>query len=121
MRIFVFEGPNNLYPFESGSAAGGYLEAIDVEEEEYVAFGDDGTVMRLSVSDGRVVVTPTAERRPDELRERLRVYLSQTRAEADPALAEDPAALAEFLVELEHPRRRSPWFRRWRGGGGGRS
>ncbi len=75
-------------------------------------FGDDGTVISPSVRDERVVLTPTDEKRPEELRERLRTFLVQPRVAMDPALADDPAALAYLLIEQERARR-WPWWPAW--------
>ncbi|MFI5898211.1 hypothetical protein ACIA5D_49840 [Actinoplanes sp. NPDC051513] len=88
--------------------AEGYFEAIDVEDDEYVFFGADGTVISPSVRDGRVVLTPTDEKRPGELRMRLRAYLEHPRVAMDPALADEPVALADLLMEKE---RASSWPR----------
>ena len=109
MRIYAFEGPHEVYASESLAAAEGYFEAIDVENDEYVFFGDDGTVISPSVRDQRVVLTPTDEKRPEELRERLRTFLVQPRVAMDPALADDPASLADLLIEQEHARRWPRW------------
>ncbi|MCV2490289.1 hypothetical protein OF117_13030 [Geodermatophilus sp. YIM 151500] len=76
--VFTFEGPTELYVHTSVAEAEGYFEAIDVENDEYVFFGDDGTVLRPYVRNGRVVLTPTGGKRPDELRRRLRTYVAGT-------------------------------------------
>ena len=109
MRIYAFEGPHEVYASESLTAAEGYVEAIDVGNDEYVFFGDEGTVVSPSVRDDRVVLTPTDERRPEELRERLRTFLVQPRVAMDPAWADDPTALADLLIEQERARRWPRW------------
>jgi hypothetical protein len=109
MRIYAFEGPHEVHTSESVAAAEGYFEAIDVENDEYVFFGDDGTVINPSTHDERVVLTPTSEKRPAELRERLRTFLGQPRVAMDPTLADDPAALADLLIEQERARRWPRW------------
>jgi hypothetical protein len=111
MRIYAFEGSHEVYASESLAAAEGYFEAIDVENDEYVFFGDDGTVISPSVQDERVVLTPTSEKRPAELRERLRTFLVQPRVAMDLDLADDPAALADLLIEHERARRWPAWLR----------
>lgn len=119
MKIYAFEGPHDVYASESLAAAEGYVEAIDVENDEYVFFGDDGTVISPSVRDEHVVLTPTDDKRPQELRQRLRTFLVQPRVAMDPALADDPAALADLLIEQERLRRwpRWPGWLRFRGSG----
>ncbi len=109
MRIYAFEGPHEVHASESLAAAEGYFEAIDVANDEYVFFGEDGTVISPSVRDEHVVLSPTHEKRPEELRERLRTFLVQPRVAMDPALADDPAALADLLVEEERLRRWPRW------------
>ena len=98
MRIYAFEGPHEVHASESLAAAESYVEAIDVENDEYVFSGDDGTVIRPSVHDDWVVLTPTSEKRPAALRERLRTFLVHPRVAMDPDLANDPPALADVLI-----------------------
>jgi hypothetical protein len=107
MAVFTFEGPTVLYVHRSVPEAEGYFEPIDVENDEYVFFGADGTPIRPSVRDGRVVLTPTVENRSGELRERLRQYLARPGMAMDGARADDPVALAGFLLERERGRRRA--------------
>ncbi|WP_433727924.1 hypothetical protein ACQP2Y_13655 [Actinoplanes sp. CA-051413] len=57
----------NLTVFGSSARAESYLEATDVENDEYVSFGADGTSITPSVRDGRVALTPTVEKQPVEL------------------------------------------------------
>jgi hypothetical protein len=102
-----------VHASESLVAAEGYFEAIDVENDEDVFFGDDGTVISPSVRDGRVVLTPTNQNGPEELRERLRIFLVQPRVTMDPALADDPAALADLLIELADLLIEQERARRW--------
>jgi hypothetical protein len=109
MRIYAFEGPLCVHAKESLAAAEGCFEAIDVENAEYVFFGDDGTVIGPSVQDERVVLTPSSEKRPEELRQRLRTFLVHPRVAMEPALADDPAALADLLIEAERGLRWPRW------------
>lgn len=122
MRIYAFERPyhpvifrrgtvvQEIYACQSLAVAEEFFEAIDVADDEFVFFGDDGTVISASVTDdSRVVLTPTGERRPDELRQRLRSYLTQPRVGLDPALADDPAMLAELLIERQRAQRWPRW------------
>jgi hypothetical protein len=98
VRVFAFEGPYEVHAAGSLAAAADHVEAIDVANDEYVFFGDDGTVIRPSVRGERVVLTATDEKRPEELRQRLRTFLMHWRVAMDPALADDPAALADLLI-----------------------
>ena len=77
----------------------GAFEAIDVENDEYVFFRQDGAVIQPSVDGGRVVCTATEEQGVDELRQRLRTYLSNCREEIDVALAGDTVSFAQLLLE----------------------
>ena len=119
MRVFAFEGPHEVYACESVAAAEAYFEAIDVDNDEYVFFGDDGTVIAGSVQDEHVVLTATDEKLPAELRERLRAYLVHPRVAMDPTLADDPAALADLLIERTRARRWPRWRARLRVGRSG--
>ncbi len=104
--VYTFEGPSVLYVHPSLAAAEGYFEAIDVENDEYLFFGQDGTVVQPSMEDGRVVLTATSEQRADELRQRLRTYLDHS-GELDPALADDTVFLAQVLLDQEREFRES--------------
>ena len=112
MAILTFEGPTVLYVHASVADAEGYFEAIDVENDEYVFFGDDGTVVQPSVRGGWVILTPTDEKRSDDLRERLRTYLVQSSLALDPALASDTVGLATRLLEEERAHSRTGWLGR---------
>lgn len=49
VRIFGFEGPYEVFVLDSLTAAAVEIEAIDVENEEYVFFADDGTLIDAAV------------------------------------------------------------------------
>jgi hypothetical protein len=109
MRVYAFEGPTEMYVSKSLAHAEGFFEAIDVENDEYVFFGADGTVITPSVRLGRVVLASTGEKRPMELRTRLRTYLDQPQVGLDPAFADDPLALADLLINQQRVGHRSRW------------
>ena len=109
--VYTFEGPSVLYVHPSSAAAEGYFEAIDVEKDEYVFFGQDGTVIQPSVEAGRVALTATPEQRADELRQRLRTYLNHS-GELDPELADHTVSLAQLLLDQEREFRESRWLSR---------
>ena len=61
--VFVFARDGDLNVFASLQHAAGWMEAVDVEEDEYqAAFLHDGTVVAAGTSDGMVSLTPTASR-----------------------------------------------------------
>jgi hypothetical protein len=112
MAIYAFEGPNELYVHPSLEAAESHFEAIDVENEESVFFGSDGTLIQSSVRHGRVLLSPTDEQRAEELRGRLRAYLAQPGVALDPGLADDTVALACLLLDREPASAQSGWLGR---------
>lgn len=112
MVIYAFEGSYELYVNESLPDAENYFESIDVENDEFGFFADDGTVIDSAVRDGRVVLTLTGEQRPEDLRTRLRTYLAHPLVAMDPALADDPIALGVLLLERERAREHSGWLSR---------
>ena len=111
MAVYTFEGPSILYVHPTLTAAEDYFEAIDVESDEYVFFGQDGTVIQPLVDSDRVVLTATQEQRVDELRQRLRVYLNFS-GEADPALADDTVSLMKLMLDRERELQESRWLPR---------
>ena len=61
--VFVFDRDGDLNVFASLQHAAGWLEAVDVEEDEYQAvFLHDGTVVSVGTSDEMVLLTPTQDR-----------------------------------------------------------
>ncbi len=107
--IFAFEGPYEVYVCDSVQAAEGQFEAIDVDNNEYVFFGDDGEVIRGRTRDGLVVLAPTSEKRPAELRNRLRTYLVHPGVQLDADLADDPVALGRILLQRQRDRQWPRW------------
>lgn len=108
--VFVFEG-NDLSVHPSLERAAGSVEAIDVDNAAFDFFTEDGTVLRGTTNDQDVTLHETDESRPDELRERLRRYLSHPRVDLDPGLADDPLAAAQTILDREWERRPFKWFR----------
>ncbi|NEM05176.1 hypothetical protein [Geodermatophilus normandii] len=108
LAVYTFEGPSVLYVHPSIAAAESSFEAIDVENDEYIFFGQDGTVIQPSVKAGRVVLTAIPEQRADELRQRLRTYLDHS-GRLDPKLADDTVSLAQLLLDQERAFRESRW------------
>jgi hypothetical protein len=108
--VFIFEG-NDLQVHPSLQRAADAVEPIDVENGEFDFFAEDGTVLvGETPPEGRVVLRPTPERRPDELRERLRRYLSHPGVALDQSLADDPIALAQAVLDREWEQRWFKWF-----------
>lgn len=107
--VFIFEGQDvDVQP--SLERAAGSVEAIDVDNAEYEFFADDGTVLHAETAGGEVTLRPTEERRPDELRDRLRRYLDHPRIRWDVSLADDPLAFAQTVFDQRWQRRSFQWF-----------
>jgi hypothetical protein len=107
--VFVFEGLDvSVHPAIEDAAA--HLEAIDVDNGEYDYFTDDGTVLLGETEDGEVVLRPTQERKPDDLRERLRRHIDYPTVDLDPSLADDPVAFAQAVLDRQWARRWFQWF-----------
>ncbi len=61
--VFVFDREGDLNVFPSMRAAGDWLEAVDVDGDEYsAAFLDDGSVVEIGTAGEAVVLTATATR-----------------------------------------------------------
>jgi hypothetical protein len=107
--VFAFEG-NDLSVHPSLEAAASHVKAIDVNTDVYDFFTEDGTLLRAHAKGQEVALRPTAERRPDELRERLASYLSHPRFGLDANLADDPVAAARTILESAWSVRPFRWF-----------
>ena len=70
--VFRFDG-NDVSAYTSVASAENDAEVYDLRE--MVFFTDDGTVFSTAAEGYAVRLTATNERRPDELRSRLRSYL----------------------------------------------
>ena len=107
--VFIFEG-SDLSVHQSVERAAGYVEALDVDNGEFDFFMDDGTVLVGTTHDQQVTLRKTQDRRLDDLRERLRRYLSDPRVGVDASLADNPIAAAQANLEAEWKRRPLKWF-----------
>ena len=105
--VFVFDG-GDLAVFPTVAAAEGGTEVYDIDRFSY--FTDDGTVLSAVADKYQVRLTATAERRPDELRDRLRAYLQHPLVGLDPGLAEDPVSAAQAILDREWSTRTFRWF-----------
>lgn len=92
----------------SVEAAAAWLEPVDVDDRDDI-FGADGTLYQASVVDGVVRLTATSDKRPDELRRRLRGFLSHPTVGLDPDLADEPSEVAIQLAD----RQRAQTWPRW--------
>jgi hypothetical protein len=110
--IFAFDGPHEVIVSASLSAAEGEFEAIDVENDQFDLFREDGAAIQATTDGQQVVLKVLDDRRLEELRERLRVFLMQPSVTLDPDLADDPRAAALELLRLQ---RKGLWPRwpRW--------
>lgn len=107
--VFIFEG-SDVSVHTSLAAAAGHVEAIDVNDGVFDFFTDDGTVLAAVTLGQQVTLLETDERRPQELRDRLRQYLSHPRLLLDPTLAQDPVAAAQAILHEEWERRSFRWL-----------
>lgn len=98
--VFVFEDSVNLDVFPSLAAAESGTEVYDLQTLVY--FATDGTVLAATAEGYAVRLAPTSDRRADELRDRLRVYLQHSSVALDPCLADDPVATAQMLMDREN-------------------
>jgi hypothetical protein len=101
--IFVFGRDNDCSVFRRAEDAAGELEAPDVEDDEYVAFDDGGTVYRLWATGLDVHMEPTPERDEAQLRARLRRFLDDCQIDAP---NDDMIAIANAVL-------RANWDMRW--------
>jgi hypothetical protein len=104
--IFVIDG-GDVMVFRSVAEAEGGTEVQDIDSFRY--FDAEGTVLEATDDGYRVRLTPSADRRPEELHAQLDAYLRHPRVGIDPALARDPHRLAELLIV----RQRSQLWPRW--------
>ena len=105
--VFVFED-RDVSAYPSVPAAEGDIEVYDINR--FAIFADDGMVFAAETDQYKVRLRPTAESRPDELRSRLRSYLSDPGVNLDPSLADSPRALAQVLIDREWAVRPFRWF-----------
>ncbi len=98
--VFVFEDSVNLDVFPSLASAESGTEVHDLQTLVY--FATDGTVLAATAEGYTVRLAPTSDRRADELRDRLRVYLQRSSVALDPCLAGDPVETAQMLMEREN-------------------
>ncbi|SDR89775.1 hypothetical protein SAMN04489717_0946 [Actinopolymorpha singaporensis] len=106
--VFVFDRDHDALVFRSLEHATGYMEAIDVEEGEYVAlFTETGGIVNATTTAERVVLTVTGERDEADLRARLRDHQRRMRT---PEPITDPVAFASDYLRRE---REWEWAHRW--------
>jgi hypothetical protein len=96
----------------SPGAAARAVDPIDVDHGEVDFLAADGTVLVPAGAGHELVLRRSDQRRPDELRRRLRLYLSETRLDLDPALADDPAAAAHAILLAGRRRQPRHWLSR---------
>ena len=101
--VFAFDRENWCHVFRSADEAAAQLEVADVEADEYVLFGDDGSVFVASVDGQHVVVRPTESRDPEALRERLGRYCAMAKIETG---SDDPVVVGNAILA-------DSWSHRW--------
>lgn len=94
--------------YTSVASAESHAEVFDLGD--LVFFTDDGTVLSAEAEGYAVRLTATDERRPDELRKRLRSYLLDPLVGLDPDLAGDPMVAAQAILDRQWDKRRLKWF-----------
>jgi hypothetical protein len=108
--VFLLDRDDDLNVIESPERAQGWMEAIDVENGEYVAiYRQDGTRLVPTVVDGRVVLSATDEVDPRALAALLRAYASRWPSVPQ---TQDPASFAAAWLERRPRPRIAAWLRR---------
>jgi hypothetical protein len=101
--IFSFDGGDlAVYPDLPSAERG--TEVYDIDSLDF--FASDGTRLKASAEGYKVRLQPSSQRDPDELRSRLRDFLSTPAAGLDPGLADDPPEAALAIINSGWPRRR---------------
>lgn len=76
--VFLFDRDKDLNVFATQAQAEGWMEAIDVEDGEYlIAYRADGTCLVPAADGARVVLAQTGDVEPAVLRDRLRDYAAR--------------------------------------------
>ncbi len=107
--VFVFEG-DDLSVYPSVESAASCVEANGVDNGEFDFFAEDGVVLSGVTHNEQVTLQETNDRRLADLRDRLRRYLVDPQVGLDPALADNPVAAAQAILDREWERRPCRWF-----------
>jgi hypothetical protein len=100
--VFLFDG-NDVMAFRSRAKAEAYSEVFDIDG--YVFMDAQETVLSAEADGYKVRLSPSGKREPDELRARLRAYLSNERVRLDLSLADHPSSSAAVLLGRGKSRR----------------
>lgn len=107
--VFAVDGPSgDVYAYFSVADAERKSHVYSVADDELTFYTDEGTVVRASVEDERVVLTPTDIDQRDALLERLRQFVVRRGIQVHPRDAEDPAAYARPISDWQ-------WLQLWPG------
>ena len=102
--VFVFDRGGDLNVFSSLQAASGWLEAVDVDNGEYIAaFLHDGTVVATRTADNLVVLAATDTRDLPRLNDLLTEH---QRWVGEPVSGRSPLEFANDYLRYE-------WAGRW--------
>jgi hypothetical protein len=101
--VFAFDG-GDLAVFPDLASAERGTEVYDIQGLDF--FSSDGTRLAASAEGYAVTLEVTAQKDPDELRSRLRDFLSAPVVGLDPGLADDPPEAARAIMNRGWPRRR---------------
>jgi len=96
--VFAFDRENWCSVFSSVEDAENGVETNDVDADEYVVFGDDGTVFDARVEGVRVRLSATDVRQLPQLQERLALFLRANRIDC---ASDDVIAAANAILEAE--------------------
>jgi hypothetical protein len=100
--VFLFDS-NDVIAFRSRAKAEAYTEVFDIGD--YVFMDAQATVLGAEADGYRVRLSPSGKREPDELRARLRAYLSNERVRLELSLADYPSSAAAVLLGRGKSRR----------------
>jgi hypothetical protein len=107
VAVFAFTENGDVVVFPSLPAAAAWMEAIDIDDGEYVAmYGEDGRIIRAATRDDCVVLTPTEDADLPALRLRLRRLRLRERGLIGDEVPEEPGAVAARMLARE-------WEQRW--------
>jgi hypothetical protein len=102
----VDRGNGEVFAFFSYARAARTISVYSIEEDEYVFYADDGTLLVASVVDDRTTFTPTGVVRRDELLQHLRSFTQRTSVEVIDR--DDPTAYAVPIADWQ-------WLQLWPG------
>jgi hypothetical protein len=101
--IFVFDRDDWCSVFPGPEQAAVELEINDVDEDEYIAFDEHGTVFKLWAEGQDVRLSATDDHDEEQLRERLAAFVTERQIEVT----------SDDLIEIGNAILREDWNSRW--------